>query len=260
MIFAIKNKFKIVYLMISVFIALFGIQTLAKAQGLDLFDVNPINSSAQNTKFEETDPFYIAMIFYRFSGKAPDFRDMVMNSDEYKMTADNEKIYIIERLVEEYRSTYSLITMQEPIVLEADVKLSNYNEKLGGFLIENFNSNFFFVVEAMGKNYALIPEGIVDKQWMKVEDKNIGKKIEQQYARAILMRDPLRMSFTLTPVYSDATKPIVINNKEYWLMSVKPTSMVLYAPETEEVLWKSINNTLSTDDSNLEDLKKLRQH
>jgi|GEM_PF-5477410 len=212
------------------------------------------NNGAGNSR--ATSPLHMFFIAYRIARKTPDFRDLAMNSDEYKNTPDNERVYIIDNKIQEYRNTYDLLTIQDPIKYEAKVILSKYSDKLKGFFIQNFDENLFLPFSFGGKNYALIPQGAVDRQWIKVEDENLANKIKKASARAKLKMSKMTMLLNLEPVYADVTKPTVIDGKEVFLMSVKITGMDLYSSEYERPLWSSSETDNSYDTVKLQELLK----
>lgn len=228
----------------------------AYSQGMYFFDTENSKFDPESDIPEETDPLYVAMVFHKFAGRVPNFREMVMNSEEYQNAPDHEKIYMIENKIDEYRNFYNLITLEEPIILKTEVWLTDYNKKLGGFLIKNFEDGFYIPIYSASKNYAVIPQRIIDKQWMKVPNPEKGKMIEKYSAIGILKRDPIIMSLSLSPAFADMNKPVNIDGTDFLLMSAKVNNMTLYSPDSKKVLWRS--DKKETQDENYYGLVKPR--
>src|SRR5690606_2918488 len=62
--------------------------------------------------------------------------------------------------------TYKLLTPREPIVLEAQTTLGTYQPLRQRFFAPMLNSETFFNYVYLGRNYALVPQGIETYQWL----------------------------------------------------------------------------------------------
>jgi len=202
----------------------------------------------QARKPEPSTPDYVYMIFSKLSGKMPDFEAMAHNTLDYQDASVADRPTVLDQLVVGLKSTYSLLTLQEPFIIEVPVKLSPYSTVNKGFFIENFKEDTFFPVEYNGLSYAIIPQGIMDKQWLRVQDPAVGKTIED----AALNKEgkPLTMQLMLIPKYADSSAPVVMAEQNYWLIAVEIKRMVLYPPASTDQLW-------SSDDTRAEDAKHL---
>src|SRR3972149_5637932 len=210
---------------------------------------------AQEKKPEPTDPVYITMLFFKLAGKVPDFEFLARNTQEYRDAPQTYKPEVLDQQILDLKSNYSLITQQEPLVVETPVKLSKYSVVNKGFFVENFREDTFFPVKYHNQTYAIAPQGIMDKQWLKVTDPAVGKTIEDA-----AMKDEgksLTMVLTLIPKYVDGSEPAVMDDEYYWLISVDVKSMALYAPDSPDRLWQSEDT--SAEDARRRKLLNLRQ-
>jgi hypothetical protein len=207
-----------------------------------------IDYGLQVRKPEPSTPDYIYMIFCKLTGRTPDFEAMARNTQDYQDAATIERPTVLDQLTVGLKSTYSLLTLQEPFIIEVPVKLSPYSAVNKGFFVENFKDDTFFPVNYNGQSYAIIPQGIMDKQWLKVPDDALGKEIEN----AALNKDgsPLTMQLMLTPKYADSSRPVVLAEQNYWPIAVEIKRMVLYPPASTSQLWQS-------DDTRVDDTKRL---
>lgn len=230
----------------------------AQAQELEggYLTENSFSGSGTPEGKDTTSPFFMSFIFHRIAGKAPDFRELAMNSKEYKETPDNERVYIIDDKIQEYKNTYDLITTQDPLRYEVPVILSKYSEKLKGFFIQNFDEHLYLPFSFSGKNYAIIPEGASDNQWIKVEDEILAQKITKASARSKLKMSKMTMVLSLEPIYADASNPSDINGKSYLLMSAKIKAMDLYSSEYTRPLWSSSADNNTYDSVKLQEILK----
>jgi len=200
----------------------------------------------------------IAMIFHKLSGEMPDFYKIAKDSTEYKNAEPMQKASVLNSQVDELKSIYNLISLQEPIVVEVPVKLSKYSYSNKGFFVENFKERTFFSKKHGTTNYAMIPGGLMDKQWLSVENEKLALQIEEVNKK--YRQSPLTMMLYLAPTYSDSSKQTKIGKKDYWLIATDVKDVSLYLPKASFPIWESIN--LKTDDSNnkrLQELRNLRQ-
>lgn len=222
----------------------------AQAQQDPLFDVAP--APTHDTRPQPTQPSYIAMLFHRLTAKMPDFDAWARETEEYKSAPRAEKTVIMNRKSEEWQGAYNLLTIREDIVIETPVALSNYSAGNGGFFIRSFKDDTFFPTRFMGQNYAIVPERIMDKQWMKIASAERVPRIEEENRKGAL-----RMIMTLSPRYTDGSAPIALEDEPYWLISAVIDKMALYAQGEDIPLWSS--DSLTGDNSHRQELLKLKR-
>jgi hypothetical protein len=206
----------------------------------------------QDPKPEVTSSGYIAMAFYKLSGGTPDFKAWAESSKAYNEASPFDKDLIRERQMTEIENIFSLFTLDEPIVLLLPAKLSEYSITNKGFFIENIKEDTFFPVSYVGNDFAVIPQNIMDHQWVRADDKQA--KIIDQAARNIGNRT-LHMYFHLTPIFADKAAPLNIEGINRWLLLGEVQKMTLVIPTFDKVIWTSQNaNFEEKKDNELLDL------
>jgi hypothetical protein len=115
--------------------------------------------------------------------------------------------------------------LQETIVVETPVKISEYSFANKGFFIDNFKDDTFFPVTYHGQSYAIIPQGIMDKQWIAAD--GFDAKTIDEAAKASEGR-LLNIVLLLLPKYADKSATVPIQGKDYWPLSVEIKKMTLY--------------------------------
>jgi hypothetical protein len=216
---------------------------------------DPLDYSAQEKKPGLTGPDYVAMIFSKLAGKAPDFESWVRGTQEFQDAAKPEKTAVRERLLKDMKSAYNLLTLQEPITIETQVKLSAYSASNSGFFVESFKPDTFFPVRYNKQSYAIVPQEIMEKQWLKVTELAAAKAIDDA---ALNQSDkPLTLLLTLVPKYADGSKPARLGDESYWLISAEVKKMALYSPDSSSALWESEDT--EADNAKRQELLNLRQ-
>lgn len=224
---------------------------LAVVSGLSA--ILPQRAWAREEKPQPTTPGYIAVLFHKLSGRTPDFESWARNTEEYQAAASFSKPSVQERKVQDFRNIYNLLSFQEPLIVDMPVTLSDYSARNKGFLVESFREDTFFSSRYNDQSYAVIPVGIMDRQWLKVPDPDAAAAIA---AAARNGKDrPLVMVLTLSPKYADSATPAVLYGESHWLMSAEIKRMTLYAHDSGTPLWQSGED----DDAKRRELLKLRQ-
>ncbi len=209
--------------------------SLARAQELPVY-------ASPETKPALSTPDYIAMTFFKLTGQSPDFESWARQTDAYKAASRFDQMAVQEQEVQRLKEVYGLWAMQEPLVIEMPVKLSAYSDANHGFFIENFRLDTFFPARYAGMAYAIVPQGIMDKQWLKVEDPAVAAAIDIA-ARSSADR-MLTMVLLLTPRSADKSAPMHMEDGDYWLIAADVKRMMLYAAKGGAPLWKSDDDTL----------------
>lgn len=207
--------------------------------------------AAQNLKPEPSSPAHIAMTFYKLTRQIPDFDAWVRASQIYNTAADVDKPATLHRERQELNNRFSLLTLQEPLVVETPVTLSAYNAAAQGFFVENFKDDTFFPAHHLDHGYAIVPQGIIDRQFLKVEDPALASTIEAARDRA------LTMVLLLSPKYADNTAPASLDGKNHWLISAGIEKMTLYISDLPVPLWQS--QVPGAADVKFQELLNLRQ-
>ncbi len=205
----------------------------AYAQGYSAYHERSTTSTQlTNAKPAASTAADIALTFYKLSGIIPDFPLLAKEYKPYQETYGLEKTTLFNNRVEQLKNVYSLLTMQEPIVVEYSVKLSDYSQKNKGFFIENFEERTFFKFNHHNKDFAVVPDGIMDWQWLRVAN---NKKVAEMNKAANVLTALIFMS----PIYTDSSRPALIQDTNYWLLFAKINKIELYLPDAVKPIWRS---------------------
>ena len=191
----------------------------------------------ESAKPAVTPPERVAMLFYLLTGKTPDFKFWAHETPEYKNAAPVEKMLVEKQQTERMKNNYTLLTREDQVIVEMPAMVSAYSEVGRGFFIENFKEDLFFPVIFTGENYALVPQAIMDHQWVPAEGRQKMRDIETAAAGGKDRRLPLILY--LKPRSADGTSPATIEDTPFWLMSVEVKKMELYTPDGAQLLWSS---------------------
>jgi hypothetical protein len=181
-----------------------------------------------------TTALQIAMTFSRMTGQVPDFEGWVMGMREYQVASDFDKNVILETRVPELRQRYSLQSYDEPITVMEMVNLSRYSSTKKGFFVDSFSPDTFYSYNYGGKDYAIVPAGLMDYQWIAVADDEEGKKIEKRLSN----NNTALMQIQMEPISADGKAALNIAGKDYWLMSGKIVKVRLFGARNE-MIWES---------------------
>ncbi|MFH1157459.1 MAG: hypothetical protein V1721_01020 [Pseudomonadota bacterium] len=202
----------------------------AWAQDVSLYET-------QSLKQEPSQPDYVALLFYKMTAQIPDFDSWARQTPAYKEATVFTRMMVLEQKIREMKDGYNRLSLLEPLIVEIPVRLSEYSTIGNGFFIENFKTDTFFPVTHNDRSYAIIPEGIVDKQWLKVSTTEAARTIEAA-ARSDEGR-LLMMTLFLSPVYADKKTPVSLDGREYWLILTDVKKMILTPLKTDTLLWQS---------------------
>ena len=201
-----------------------------------------------------TPPFTIAMIFDKLTKQEPDFESIARQTQAYINSTTFDQSSVLAEQVEKIKGDYNLLTLSEPIIIESQVKLSPYNAANHGFFVENFKLSTFFPVSYNGKSYAVVPQGIMDKQWLKVEDQTVVASIESAAKSSDRL---LTMILFLTPQDADGSSPAIIDGESYWPISAGVKKLMLYPLNGDTLLWQSSGT--AAEDKNHQNILNLYQ-
>ena len=180
-----------------------------------------------------TSPLYIAMLYYKLAGDAPDFTGWTKQWDTYQKTDMAERPALLDKRVSEMTNTFNLMTPAEPIIVQSKIRLSGYSATNQGFLIQNFNDVTFFNYNYMGKRYALIPGGMAKYQWLKAPANMVDaimRETDNGSAGKITM--------TLISMRADP-KPLEMNGKPHNLLMADISKIELWSKDGKTLVWDS---------------------
>lgn len=198
---------------------------------------NPSPYGIGTRKPEPTAPSHVAMLFYKLTAQMPDLDSWARQTQAYKNASNFDQPAVLKEQTKRLMEDFSLQTFQEPVVVEIPVQLSKYNAVNQGFFIEDFKADTFFPVRFDSQAYAIVPQGIVDRQWLEISDKNTAKAIEA--AAGSNGNRLVRMTLLLTPQYADKDEPLAVDGEKYWLIAASIKKMMIYPGNEDTLLWES---------------------
>jgi hypothetical protein len=184
-------------------------------------------------------PLEIAMIYYKYSGKTPDFSAWALLSDEYKNASIYDKAAILDARSREIADSFGLLGPDEQIVADYPVTLSEYSLGNKGYLIESFKDDTFFPFSYGGENFALVPKNILDHQWIPAEGLP-AKNIDDLRLASENGKDAV-MTFFLVPKFADKV-PVTIDGKEYHVIGVEVAGLAFFDSK-EMFAWRQEKST-----------------
>lgn len=185
---------------------------------------------------------YIAMIFHKLSGTAPDYDRWAMASESYTQASRFDKAMVREQKATELKSLYSLVTLSEPVVISAPVRLSKYSLTNKGFLIDSFKSDTYFGYEFAGNNYAIVIPSLLDHQWIDV-DGDAAKAISNI---STYSQGRMRVLLYVEPKFADKSGMMQLGDRYYWLISGQIKDMVLTQLRSDTPLWRKSDGLYSS--------------
>jgi hypothetical protein len=214
-----------------------------------------MNAAAQSQKPAVTSPITIALAFSKLTRTKPDLTAWAMQSEAYKNAMPIEQPTVLDKEIQKLKSAFNLLNLSEPLIVETDVQLSPYSVASHGFFVQNFKTSTFFPAIYAGKYYALVPQGIAEKQWLEVNDAPTVDAINKAVAAS--KNGLLKMTLYLIPEYGDASTSVNIEGENYWPIVVDVKKMTLYPAEGDTALWHTFDpNAFDKTHQNILNLKQ----
>jgi len=230
--------------------------TQAAAQD-DVGNASAVSQIIKETKPTATTPYTIALAFYKLSRQAPNFDSWVKQKDSYKNANPFDQPSMLADMTQKMKQDYNDLMLTEPLTVVTQVTLAPYDAKNQGFFVESFKGSTFFPVQFAGQSYAIVPQDITDKQWLKMDDPETAKAIE---AAANGNNQVLSMVLMLIPKYADPSAAATIDGETYWPIVAEVKKMMLYPPDNspnkDSMLWQS---SVDANDKNYQSIINLRQ-
>lgn len=199
----------------------------------------------------------IGMMFYKLSGKRPDFVQWIQSESRYKTATPAQQQSLLGR-VSDLQLTYEgLDPKRVPLVIRVPLRLTL--EKVRGtgkdVLVIEFPSDgdVYFPYVVNGQPIAVIPNGI-----------DVYRRIPVTPTEADNLRihtDPGGMStmvLELQAVSADAKTPMVLDNVPQWLMIGEINSLAFYNGRLE-TLWAFQSPTVAARESELMSLRPTKK-
>lgn len=177
----------------------------------------------------------IAMIYWQLARKTPNFDAMAKSTDEFKKAAPFERGQVLAAQSTFMKNIFDNINFSQPTVVRMLVHVSPYSEKNKGFVITDFEDQTYFKYSFAGENYAIVPRGLMDHQFLgPIEDMSFVQKI----AASNRAYHQFHLMVYLKPDFADPPNTLTeIDGMRYHIISGQVAHVSLYdVPETQQ-LW-----------------------
>lgn len=196
----------------------------------------------------------MAMIFYRLTGQVPDFEVWATKAESYENASPFDKVTVLQQKTAELRNIFNLISLQEPVIVRMKAKLSAYSQTNHGFFIENFKDDTFFSYTFMDANYALVPQALLDHQWISVTDAQAKTLEKIAYGSA---QRKLDIYIEIIPKSADKAAPMNLEGGDHWLVMGEISNIRIYDPIYKGLVWE--NKTDDAPSATMQELLNLKQ-
>lgn len=201
-----------------------------------------------------TTPVQIAMTFHRLTGQRPDFIQWAQSSKSYMDASAIDKPSVATRISADLENMYGLLTSDEPLLVRVPAILSEYSRTSKGFFIENFKEDTYFSYSFNNVKYALIPQRIMDFQWVRTQEDREASRIEDAKRARPNKRVPVYLY--LEPKFADAKAPLNLDGADHFLVMAEVKKIEIYHPTTDSLIWRSIQGTPAELDRSILNLKE----
>lgn len=205
----------------------------ARAQGLGI----EIGETESYAIPENSTSKQVAFSYYHLSKQAPDFDRWAQNIQFEKTKSGNlDPSTANEDTADGLRRSFDLLTLEDPIIVRMPVTLSAYHPDSQGYIVQDFQDDTFFSFHFVDRNYAVVPQDLMDKQFISVTPMEAA---EIEKARQANPDGKVTLVFYLQPTFGDKSAPVSIDGMDFWLLSAKITSLALFEPVNGIRLWRT---------------------
>lgn len=198
---------------------------------------SPLGYSSVERK-EATEPFYIAMLFYKLIEYRPNFAAWITETEEYKkMPAIEQDLYLDDQ-IGYFKDLFSKLEKDAPIIVNIKTQISPYSYEHGGFFLESFRPDLFFSYEYMGNRFAIIPTDIDSYQWYQVSQTDL-----EDTGLDFSKSTPIDVQLLLVPSAADGKKPSRLGDHEHWVINATVKEIQLWTPDNGRLLWVAQKKT-----------------
>jgi hypothetical protein len=208
----------------------------------------PVHAQYLPQKPTSTKPVQIAMLYQKLTRQRPDFRGWIEQSPDYTAADMYDRAEIVKSRLEEMQETYKMLMPNEPILLEAQIELTQYSRLQKGFMVPMFTPLTFFNYVYMGENYALVPHQIMKYQWLHMDETLAAYLLKEADAQ-----HRVKMRLHMSPLSADR-KPVQIGNKAYKPLMASIIALELWSNDGLRIVWDS--RKMAANDNPLLDLRR----
>lgn len=169
----------------------------------------------------------VATIYHKLTNQPPDFEQWArLSPDCMAEKTQTGRITCQENKQGELRQKYSLQTLTESVPVPfVPAIFSAYSRENGGYVIKNFTDETYMPFSYAGRNYAIIPQGLMDRQFLPVTgpaQKDVENALRGAQRKAVVL-------LYIQPTYADKNaQPVELDGKKYTLISGKVTNIAIY--------------------------------
>lgn len=201
----------------------------------------------------------IATIYHKMTGEPVPFSDWARMSPKcLAEKTQTGRITCQENRAEELRQNYQLLTVTESVPVPfVPAIFSAYSKENGGYVIKNFTDETYMPFSYGGRNYALIPQGLMDLQFLPVTgpaQKDVENALRGAQRKAVVL-------LYIQPTYADRNaQPVELDGKKYTLISGKVTNIAIYKCRKNQpcvLLWE--RGSSESRDAERQDLMNLKR-
>ena len=193
----------------------------------------PVLYYKQSQVPESISPRQVAMLYGRLAGKVPDFDDW---AQQLQLNAPIDDMTYVPETARSLRTEFDLISNFDPITVVTPIQLSPYSQSNGGYIVNGFMDDTYFSFKFLKSHYAVIAQGLGDRQWMVADETQMGL-IERAKAER---EDGIVLAvITLRPRTADASGTLALDNIDHYLLSTTIDKIQIYAPSSGMPVWES---------------------
>ncbi len=201
----------------------------------------------------------IATIYHKLTGQPPVFEQWArLSPDCQQEKTQTARISCQENKQEELRQKFRLQTLTESVAVPfVPAVFSAYSKENSGYVIKNFTDETYMPFSYAGRNYAMIPQGLMDRQFLPITGP---AQIDVENALRASQRKAVVLLY-IQPVFADKNaQPVELDGKPYTLISGRVTNIAVYKCHKTRpcvLLWEE--GTRESRDAQREDLMNLKR-
>lgn len=197
----------------------------------------------------------VMLLHHRIANRSPDFKALARLSDEYKAANDFDKEKVLQGKIMALRNNFDMTSPEDKLVVKLPVTVSSFSVRNKGFVINELNDTMNFKYSYSGKNYAFIPMGMSEHQWIDAPDDTTALTIDKARGPG----NAYTLIITFAPNYADPPDRMTAleDGKEYTIMTGPTSNIALYDAAGKEMLWTNLRK--AAPDPINDSLLKLKQ-
>ncbi|HYD19302.1 MAG TPA: hypothetical protein VEF76_12575 [Patescibacteria group bacterium] len=200
----------------------------------------------------------IATLYFKLTGQAPDFERWARFDPQCReRMTETARVQCLDDKQAELRQKYQLQTTSEAIAVPfVPAIFSAYSKENGGYVVKNFTEDTYMPFTYAGRNYAIIPQGLMDRQFLPIsglQQKDVENALRGAQRKAVVL-------LYIQPSYADKTGMVELDGKQYSLISGKVVNIGVYNCRKNKpctLLWEE--GTTGAREAERNDLLNLKQ-